>query len=367
MNGFFTRAKRVLFSFVAFICSTSAFSQVSISPTNTLSFYFKPSDVLFLSVISSQQEPIDVYLTGRIKNVKSNVEIKIRSSQFSLKPGINNFTPATLQVNYEISSYAREMNINSSSVLPIGRYIIEISIVEPRGIEQIATYDYEQEITPLSPPFLISPPNNAELDILYPLLIWSPALPVSSKYKMEYDLKVVEVLMNQTPGDAIQKNFAVYEQKGIKSTTLQYPANAVKLEYNKQYAWQVAAKTSDYFIGETEVFAFTPVLKNEKKMITSGIYGVLSRSLDAGYYTAVDKKVYFAYQEEYQSDILNFKILNDMAEDIRLGCSLTVKKEPGDNHFMLDLSYCSGVSKGFYTLEVWNEKNELYKLKFKVD
>src|SRR6186713_2365579 len=209
------------------IFCTSAYSQVSISLTNNLSFYFKPSDVLYLSVVNTQQVSTEAYLEGRILNAKADIQVRFKSAVFTLKPGVNMITPASFRVDYEFNSNAQLMNLKSSSVLPVGKYLISISLIDKPGIEQLALYDFEQEITPISPPFLINPANNSEIEYLYPLLVWSPSLPIVPGFPVTYDLKLVEVLQNQTPGDAIQKNFAVYEQKSIRPTSLQYPANAV--------------------------------------------------------------------------------------------------------------------------------------------
>jgi hypothetical protein len=125
------------------------------------------------------------------------------------------------------------------------------------GVEESASSCLDIELMPLSPPLLLSPDNESTITEDHPLLVWLPPMPVG-KEKVLYDLKLVEILPNQTPYDAIQRNFAILEKQDISGTSLQYPANAMKIESGKRYAWKVNARTADRKpVGETEVWWFT--------------------------------------------------------------------------------------------------------------
>jgi hypothetical protein len=115
---------------------------------------------------------------------------------------------------------------------------------------------FDFSMVPLTQPILILPNNYDTVSSLNPNLTWLPVSP-SNKRDILYTIKVVEILMNQSPIDAIQRNYGILQIDNIINTTLLYPTTALKLEYFKQYAWQVTAyNKSGQYIGASEVWSF---------------------------------------------------------------------------------------------------------------
>ena len=94
---------------------------------------------------------------------------------------------------------------------------------------------------------------------------------------------------------------------------------------------------------------------------------VLSRQLDGQEFFTFDHSLHFTYDGEYNTGTLDYRILSESGADLTASVGLT---EPGgtattsnafcDNRYILDFNQ---VPKGYYTLEITNEKNERYSLR----
>lgn len=355
----------VVFVLLILTCYQST-AQINITRGFTSALYFKYSDALNLNIINGSQNAISGFLIGSVQSNKNGLAIDFKTIPFQLKPGSNAVNATILQAKFNLNDITMKLNLNASSFLPAGVYRIKLSIIDETSGEELADYDDEHEVILISPPFLISPADESVIETANPLLIWSPPLPLDPRGpQVYYDLKLTEVLSGQNPIDAIQRNFPLFKQDGLTQVNVLYPANALPLQKGKHYAWQIQARTKDYFIGNTEVFVFS--LPTTDKPNSPIVYGELKSKLDAGIYQAIDKRVYFNYREQYIANSVNFKIIDSKGNDLRSHCDCEIRKQPGENQFLLDLNKCDGLNKGIYILEVYNDKNELEKLKFSIN
>tara|TARA_R110001592_G_scaffold51347_1_gene157998 strand:- start:472 stop:2196 length:1725 start_codon:yes stop_codon:yes gene_type:complete len=90
----------------------------------------------------------------------------------------------------------------------------------------------------------------------------------------------------------------------------------------------------------------------------------LKKKLDAGYYLAKDGVLEFQFQEEYLDNTLNYFVYDDTNIDVTSLTSTSSIVKYGDNRYSLNVS---GLSTDFYILEVINDKNEKWYLRFKKD
>ncbi len=107
-----------------------------------------------------------------------------------------------------------------------------------------------------------------------------------------------------------------------------------------------------------------------------GPYPLVKRQLDGGYYLVSDGKLCFKYDEEY-SDLdgkLKFNIYDNhnsiVASDALMPIGTGPSVNYGDNRYTLNIASCSftpngNLGSGFYILEIINEKNEKWYLRFK--
>ena len=104
------------------------------------------------------------------------------------------------------------------------------------------------------------------------------------------------------------------------------------------------------------------------------IYAELKEQLDASYYIARQNLVYFYYYEEYRDGGLTYTIYDPLHNPITSGLVLQNKntsssigsnKTYGSNQFLLDLTAANLTQEAYYILEVQNDKNEVWKLRFR--
>lgn len=113
-----------------------------------------------------------------------------------------------------------------------------------------------------TPPRLITPIDNDTLEaaMYFPNFQWTP-VSVPFGQKVRYIFRLVEVLEGQSKFQAIESNRPIYENLFLFNNNLTYPSNALPLEGEKTYAWQVQA-LDEYGLpltqndGKSEVFTF---------------------------------------------------------------------------------------------------------------
>ncbi|TSA25952.1 MAG: hypothetical protein D4R68_08065 [Ignavibacteriales bacterium] len=150
---------------------------------------------------------------------------------------------------------AFEKNMNA----PDGNYTICVYVINEKG-EEVARDCIDQTITTIIQeevsPQLISPADGSKLNSNQPILFtWMlPSIKHGDDYN--YRIKVVEILGNQSPSEAVKLNPAWFEREDIKTKTLIYPVAARKFEKGKKYAWQIGAYADNNEIGKSETWSF---------------------------------------------------------------------------------------------------------------
>lgn len=347
------------------MCLTSFISkaQINVIQYPLTGLEFKATDIFKADIQNSGQSTYRVVISGSVINLANGQKvITAQSAVVDCVPGFKSLSENWLTPRYQFHSTVAEQ----TGSLPYGNYEVCIRVAQVSGSqEELANTCQTIELSPMSPPILVNPEHESTVYEKRPLLVWLPPMPIS-KNKVVYDLKLVEMMMNQTAYDALQRNYAIVEKQNIKGTTLQYPGNAIALEPKKRYAWQVSAKTEDRKpIGETEIWWFTLAQEQEPDTTKKDApYGLLQKNADNGYLTVYNNKLYFQFDERYNENVLNFKIFNNRNKEVAADCGLNLSKQAGVNKFLLDLSACRDITNGTYILKVTNEKNEVYQLRF---
>ena len=97
-------------------------------------------------------------------------------------------------------------------------------------------------------------------------------------------------------------------------------------------------------------------------------YAILKRQLDGGFYQLNQGKLYFTISGEYKSANLNYKIYDYKRAVRTLTSPPSLVLSYADNRYFLDLQtlgFSISDNGSVFTLEVTNEKNEKFLLKFK--
>ncbi|MEJ2218562.1 MAG: hypothetical protein P8099_18380, partial [Gemmatimonadota bacterium] len=155
-------------------------------------------------------------------------------------------------------SYA--LCVNFQNLVAVGRTPYTV-----QDVQQCAEF----QINNPQPPTLLLPADKSAVTQQIPVFSWTPVVMAGMPF-VQYQLRVVEVLPQQTPTRAIEANRPVFETTVSNVTTLPYPPSALSLEVGKRYAWRVQALApgvaNDYGVsvvplgenqGLSEVFTFT--------------------------------------------------------------------------------------------------------------
>lgn len=217
--------------------------------------------------------------------------------------------------------------------------------------------------------FLINPIDEDVIESSTPILMWMHTEPFNLLGEGEFfRMILVEVKTGQEPDEAILSNVPIFVKSYVAKHQVQYPLDADKLEKGKTYAWHVQKIANGAILSSSEVWSFSL----EKLKATKHSYVIVKKKLDGTVHKVFDKKIYFRFDERYKTSAsLVCAVYNGKRELIEP----TLKNEhtsqvaipsAGYNGYELDLKQYR-LKKGFYTLEVSNEKKEKFLLKFYVD
>ncbi len=329
-------------------CSLWSKAQISIMLNPVQGMDLKASDIFRAAIQNAGSTSDNVYLTGSIINASTGaVMVSAKTGAFELGVGMTTLNEAALSPQYDINSQL----VSQTGKFPYGNFRICLHVILVSGKEDAAEACQETEVNPLSPPLLLSPENQSSITEQYPMLIWLPPMPMGAE-KITYDLKLVEILSNQTPYDAIQRNFSMLEAFDITGTNLQYPANAIRLEDGKKYAWRIVAKSSNRIIGETEVwwFEFSKEAEGSPLIDSFPIFRsyVIPNTTQGNALVNVSDSIKIFIENYSQHLMLNFSIVNSKNE-VAAKNNLKYIKE-GSGHFVIPLMEASLVNKELYTL-----------------
>jgi hypothetical protein len=223
------------------------------------------------------------------------------------------------------------------------------------------------EVEPISPPQLMQPADSDQVLLRRPFFTWLPPTPYNSFTNLLYDYVLVEVQPMQSAADAIQQNVPVLLQSNISFTSLQYPLSMAELDTNKIYAWRVTAKINLNPIANSEVWSFS-LQKNIGDTIRApkrGSYARMRPTQDASYVIS-GSVLRFLYQHEINSNTVQINI-NDIGSKVYQPVQLDSPQlavKYGANYFDLDLTNKGLIDRHMYLLDLTNDRNEHWYLKF---
>ena len=335
------------------------YAQVSVSiaqpPQSTINF----NGLWNIEVINTSAEKADITLVATLGYTNNVILSTIKFNKVILPVGPSYFPSGVLPIeSIKYSAHQQAGIIQQSGLLPFGNYVLCIQAFNALNGALLSDYCTEYVVEPFTPPFLLMPTDDSKITITNPLLMWIAPSPISSLKDLHYELKLVEIIGNQSPEEAISRNYALLEKKGISVNQLLYPADAHPLEINKSYAWQVKARNNNAIIGTTEVWNFTigrDSIVRSSLQINDDSYNELKTSLDGSFTIAVPE-LRFAYHNPYSNSRITYKI-TDLAGKEAGENSDELESVYGDNRYMLELGEVKKLKSGsFYILEVTNIK-----------
>ena len=304
--------------------------------------------------------------------VTNSMQVMSAATQvITILPGTTQLTNALLQpVQYNVLSPLYAVDISPNGLLPIGNFEVCYSFMNHNieTVEKIAEDCRELIIEPLSPPLLIYPYDQSVIETENPQLSWLSPMPVNLFSNLKYNLDLVEVFPNQSPSDAIQQNFPLFQQTGITVTNLLYPNSAPILELNKQYAWRITATSNESAVtkSETWVFSRKEFFKVENIKSSELPFAKLKKD-DRGGYAIFVNELKFDYLNENADSIWNIKVYDLSKPDKKQISLMTdgIILKPGLNLIKYDVTNNPEfLDRHLYLLEIINTRKESWKLRF---
>lgn len=325
-----------------------------------------------LSLVNTGPD-INVQIELTMTDASNNQRVLTALSRiFKLPRGAKQLQAADLlPIVYTPGSPGYNVDARPDGFLPTGLFHIcyGITLYINDRTEQVNEECETVEIEPISPPQLVMPSDNEQVELTRPFFTWLPPTPFNLFNNLVYDWVLVEVMPMQSAADALQQNIPVLTQQNIAYASLQYPLSAPELDSSKLYAWRVTAKNNISPVAVSEVWLFKvkryeiePVVA--KKPVVS--YSRLRRTEDASYIIS-NGVLRFEHMNELANSEAAVSIY-DISHPARRSLSLdssTYALRYGQNFMEIDLRDNKQLTdKHIYLFELTNAKNERWYLKF---
>jgi hypothetical protein len=252
----------------------------------------------------------------------------------------------------------------AGNFLPLGSYIACYTVNRPghEGMEAMATECVRINITPLSPPLLITPANKAVLQTPAPQLTWTPPTPINMFDDLTYNVSVAEVMEGQSPSEAIVYNTPLFTSAYLKVPYENYSSAYSKLQPGKTYAWQVTAKNGDNYAAATEVWTFSLATDSAKSEPVNISYISLNNASEAGTHFITGSALLVKY---YSFDKTHESVIRLMDADKKVIQEVKHTIIYGDNYLTLTLNrfFHSG---RIYTIEITDQQKKSNTASFSI-
>jgi hypothetical protein len=350
-------------------------SQVTVTSTSLTPLNVTPASVCQVTLMNAQAATT-IELRASVYNSAGELLLEVKTRTFNIQSGMNVIQAQSLafsSVMYAASNQGRF--VQAQHQLPSGAFKHCVHIINLGGeIDD----EYCQDIESDNNSFLnlVSPFDHDTIDTKTPLLTWTHSEPFNLLSPGEsFRLVLVKLNDGQDAEAAVTANSPYFISSNLFRHELQYPFDAKALKEGETYAWQVQKLSAggQGIVNKTEAWQFTI---HKPKVIADNKYAVLKKNPDAGFYTAANNKIFFRFDEEYKGTKISCVIYDNKHQKIdpqpeneqkkaEQQAAIEAKTE-GYNQFEIDLDPLR-LKNGFYMLEVRNEKNERFILKFYVD
>ncbi|MFL5763542.1 MAG: hypothetical protein ACJ77K_06325 [Bacteroidia bacterium] len=345
-------------------------AQVNVVSIQLMPYNVTPEAMLSASVMNNGDAQ-QAEIVSRLYNFNNEILLTVQSAPFVLNKGLNSSQDGSRKVSaFSYGSGNQVEYLRTSKGLPTGTFRICVTVITSKAQEPQDEFCDEIESDFNQFLYLVYPADKDTIDSKSPLLNWTHSEPFSVLAQGEsYRMIVTAVKEKQSAEEAIAVNEPLMMKNYLTTHNLQYPYDAKELVEGGHYAWQVQKTANGVVTNKTEAWEFYERKKPEEIELK---YVALKSTVDANFYITTGK-IYFKFSEEYNSKgevlalitsddgkKLPVTIQKDQKESTSTGSNI---KKTGDNRFILDLDK-DKIKPGFYTMQIMNEKKEVYYLKF---
>jgi hypothetical protein len=195
-----------------------------------------------LTVTNMQDPQKEIILELILVRTNGSVLASGRSHPITIPTGVPTQINSDRFIDWNTVTYDASIKdqVIRSGRLPEGEYEACVTVRDSAGTPLVSNSCGTFTIVYPDPPILFLPASGDSLTTQYPVFSWTP-VQVPVNYRLQYVLRVAEILPGQTPRQALQANIPQYLNENISMTNFQYPFDALTLDPGKLYAWQVQA------------------------------------------------------------------------------------------------------------------------------
>jgi len=319
---------------------------------------------------NTEQDPLSIQVQASFSELSTGqLVFTAVAGPVMITTGTKQLTATTIgQVQYNSVNSNYRIDPGPTGLLPVGSFTVCYSFLVVK-YNKVVQECQPVTIPPLGPLLLNQPLNGSALQEFHPLFSWLPLSGVQSLTNLKYDLRLVEVLSNQSAADAIKDNIPLYIKRNLTAANYLHTPNAPSLLSGKIYAWQVTATNNLSEIVKSEIWSFTtkqdpameilqaqePSFIKLKKAGAQDGFGVYSGNIRFDYYNETGDKTWNVQVEDLTSaSHISFSLQLDSVQ-LKRGQNLVNYNASRDKRF---------IDKHKYVLKVINSGNEIWQLRF---
>lgn len=247
---------RMLYTFLIIILLNSLiYSQVSVRlqqpPPNQLTI----NDLWNATLTNTSDSLVNVYLKGTATESLQGKVMEATSTPINLEPGEKTITYEDVKSGNVIgyNDEWRNIILNTGSI-PSGGYEIKLQVFSESGVV-IDSDSIFQRVEIIAQLELVSPQDDEVISAEEPaLFIWLPPVPVPPD--ATYKIKIVEIIGDQSPEQAITGNKPFFEKDSIAALYYHYSDSDSIFVSSSYYAWRIEVTGSENLLSETRGFYF---------------------------------------------------------------------------------------------------------------
>jgi len=343
-----------------------SYAQVSIL-SSSLSSYNVTANSVIQSSVSNTAANAQIIIEAQITNAANEVLVLVRSEPIVLHVGLNVFGPHNIRIQQtQIGSSPQAKFIETQHRLPSGNYNHCIKVIPVAGVEEPDEYCNQINAEEDGFLYLVNPIDFDTIDTKRPLLLWMHSEPFNLLSQGEFfKMTLVALDDNQTAQEGITTNSPLLMKNYLTRHELMYPFDSEELEEGKRYGWQVQKISNGSVINQTESWEFVLAKKEDP---IDHLYVQLKPKSEGKFYEVQNERIYFRFDEKYNSQDIKLKIITDQGEKLDVSVdnlkeNSSANRSAGYNKYILDVGPMK-LKQGYYKLEATNEKSEKFLLNF---
>ncbi|MBS1563274.1 MAG: hypothetical protein JST39_02745, partial [Bacteroidetes bacterium] len=254
-----------------------------------------------------------------------------------------------------------------NGMLPAGGFQACYTIVLSGKNQPLVENCIRVNVSPLSPPLLNTPANEATLSTPYLQFTWLPPTPPNIFNDLSYAFTLVEVLPGQGKADAIQQNIPVYSPGFVRDLYVNYPSSFHPLDTAKLYAWRITALNGRQPVAASDIWTFRISTPRPARIpVEAEPWVALKRGLEPAAASAKEN-LKISYDNAAADSIAAYTVMAIDVPGNPVVQQGTLALRYGPNLVQLALQRSAGYETGkLYLFRLVNSRNEVWSVKFTI-